>query len=105
MEKTLKGMKFVRRQFPLRLVFAGTVHRSQGRALQRAGIDYRTKFWEHGQRYVALSLVKSPGGLCILLPDDMDDFTIRPPVDFDVVQILETMESSRTLPIPQIFAW
>jgi hypothetical protein len=32
----------------------------------------------------------------------MDDFTIRPPVDFDVVQILETMESSRALPIPQI---
>jgi hypothetical protein len=32
----------------------------------------------------------------------MDDSTIRPPVDLDVVQILETMESSRTLPIPQI---
>jgi hypothetical protein len=32
----------------------------------------------------------------------MDDFTLRPPVDLDVVQIFETMESSRALPLPQI---
>jgi hypothetical protein len=32
----------------------------------------------------------------------MDDFTIRPAVDVDVVQILETMRSSRPLPIPRI---
>jgi hypothetical protein len=32
----------------------------------------------------------------------MEDFTISPPVDLDVVQILETMESSTALPIPQI---
>jgi hypothetical protein len=59
--------------------------------LQQAVIDYRTKFWEHGQLYVASSRVKSPVDLCILLSDDMDDFTIRTPVDLDVVQILETM--------------
>jgi hypothetical protein len=50
---------------------------------------------------VALSRVKSPGDLCILAPDDMDNFTIRPAVDVDVVQILETAQSSRPLPIPQ----
>jgi hypothetical protein len=33
----------------------------------------------------------------------MDDFTIRPAVDVDLVQILETMQSSRPLPIPQIW--
>jgi hypothetical protein len=51
---------------------------------------------------VALSGVKSPGDLHILLPDDMDDFTIRPAVDVDVLQILETMQSSGPLPMPQI---
>jgi hypothetical protein len=37
-----------------------------------------------------------------LLTDDTGDFTIRPAVDLDVVQILETVQSSRPLPIPQI---
>jgi hypothetical protein len=32
----------------------------------------------------------------------MDDSAIRPAVDVDVVQILETMQSSKPLPIPQI---
>jgi hypothetical protein len=32
----------------------------------------------------------------------MNDFTIRPPVDGDVVQILERSQSSRPRPIPQI---
>jgi hypothetical protein len=51
---------------------------------------------------VALSGVKSPGDLCILLPDDMDDFTIRALVNLDIAQILETMQSSRPLLISQI---
>jgi hypothetical protein len=60
------------------------------------------KFLEHGQLYVALAQVKNPGDFCILLPSGIDDFTIRPAVDIDVVQILETMQSSRPPPIPQI---
>jgi hypothetical protein len=104
MEKQSNGMKFVRWQLPLRLLFAGTVHRSQGMTLQRAVIDCRTQFWKHDQPYVALSRVKSPADLCILLPNDMDDFTIRPPVDPDVVQIVESMSPSGgpliALPLP-----
>jgi hypothetical protein len=53
----------------LRLIFAGTVHRSQGMMLQRAVIDCRMKFLEHGQLYVARSGVKNAGDLCILLPE------------------------------------
>jgi hypothetical protein len=102
MEKTSNGMKFTRCRLPSRLILVGAEHRSQGMTLQRAVINYRTKFWEHGQLYVALSRVKSPVDLCIFLPDDLDGFTIDAPVDLDVVQILETMESSRSLPIPQI---
>jgi hypothetical protein len=53
------------------------------------------KFKKHGQLCLVLSGVKSPGGLCILLPDDMDAFSLRPPIDLDVVQILETMQPFR----------
>jgi hypothetical protein len=95
MEETSNGMKFTRCQLPLQLIFTETVHRSQEMTLQRAVIDYRTKFWEHGQLYVALSRVRTPVDPCMLLPDNMDDSTIRPPIDLDVAQILETMESSR----------
>jgi hypothetical protein len=74
MEKTSNEMKFTRCQLPLQLIFAGTVHRSQGMTLQRSVLDYRTKFWEHGQLYVVLSRAKSPVDLCIVLPGDTDDF-------------------------------
>jgi hypothetical protein len=91
MEKDCNGMKFQRWQVPVRLIFAGTVHRSQGMTLNRAVIDCRTKFWEHGQLYVALSRVRNPKNLCILLPADDPDSTIRPTVDPDVVEIVNAM--------------
>jgi hypothetical protein len=51
---------------------------------------------------VAVSGVKSPGDLYILLPDDMDAFTLGPAVDINVVQILKMVRSSRPLSLPQI---
>jgi ATP-dependent exoDNAse (exonuclease V) alpha subunit len=80
-------MKGVRWQLSLRLLFAGTVHRSQGMTLQRAVIDCRTKFWEHRQLHVALSRVKSRADLCIFLPLDIDDIMIQLPMDLDVAQL------------------
>jgi hypothetical protein len=45
MEKTLNDMKFIRRQWLLLLIFAGTVHGSQGITLQRAVTHCHMKFW------------------------------------------------------------
>jgi hypothetical protein len=59
------------------MLFAGTVQRSQGMTLQRAVKDCRTKFWEHGQLYVALSPVKSPADLWILLLSNLGDVMFR----------------------------
>jgi hypothetical protein len=67
--------------------------------LQRAVIDCRTKFWKHGQLYVALSGVKSSADLCILFHDDVDEFSICPAVDADDVQIVESMNHSGRRPI------
>jgi ATP-dependent exoDNAse (exonuclease V) alpha subunit len=78
MEKISIRIRFVRCQLPSRLVFVGTVHRSQGMTLEPAVIHCRTKFWERGRLYVALSRVNNPTDLCILLPPDIHDFFIRP---------------------------
>ncbi len=60
-----KGSKVVRFQYPLVLAWAGTIHSSQGRTLQKLVVSFDNMFAK-GQAYVALSRVTSSSGLHIL---------------------------------------
>jgi hypothetical protein len=60
------GVQVRRRQFPIRLAFASTVHKSQGRTLSRVVVDLRSAFFTPGQLYVALSRTRREQDVLIL---------------------------------------
>jgi len=86
-------------QFPLRLAWAVTIHKSQGKTYDRAVIDLGSGAFAPGQTYVALSRLTSLDGLYLsraLRPSDIK-------VDEDVRRFMrEAWEArSSTPPLPQ----
>jgi ATP-dependent DNA helicase PIF1 len=65
-------------QFPMRLGWAITIHKSQGMTLDRAYIDLGCGIFAHGQLYVALSRVVSLEGLALSRPIDPSDIIVEP---------------------------
>lgn len=64
-KKTANG--FIRKQIPLKLAWALTIHKSQGLTLTRASVALGGAF-DYGQAYTALSRVTSMSGLWLTTP-------------------------------------
>jgi len=84
--------KFI--QFPLKLAWAITIHKSQGLTFEKAIIDARASF-AHGQVYVALSRCKTLEGLVLSSP--IADFSVKN--DNTVVRFTDDVERNQPGPV------
>jgi ATP-dependent DNA helicase PIF1 len=76
-------------QFPLRLAWAVTIHKSQGKTYDRAIVDLGQRSFAPGQTYVALSRITELDGLYLTRPLRPSDII----VDQDVRRFMEKAQS------------
>ena len=63
-------------QLPIKLAWAVTIHKSQGKTFDKATIDFGSGTFAHGQAYVALSRVRSLEGITLKTPLTAKDVRI-----------------------------
>jgi len=68
------------KQIPIRLAWAITIHKSQGKTFTNVAIDLGRGAFAHGQTYVALSRATSLSGLKLIKPLRHDNIIVDPKV-------------------------
>ncbi|NNE29168.1 MAG: AAA family ATPase, partial [Saprospiraceae bacterium] len=66
------------KQFPIKLAWAITIHKSQGKTFERVIIDMGRGAFEHGQTYVALSRCRTLEGIVLKKPLQPRDIMVDP---------------------------
>jgi exonuclease III len=106
--KNLTHLK-IRKQFPIKLACARTIHRSQGLTLDRVAFD-PAGIRIHGLVYTALSRVRNIESLYLLHPLKMDNFKVKQKIDIEMQRLrtiakwnlaydLESIKSSTNISI------
>jgi hypothetical protein len=67
-------------QFPIKLAYAFTIHKSQGQTYDKIYFDLESPVFAPGQLYVALSRVKSKNGLYLTKPITIGDIIVDPKI-------------------------
>jgi len=78
-------------QYPVRLAFAVTIHKSQGKTFERAVIDVGRGTFAHGQMYVALSRCTTLDGIVLVKPIRKTHILM----DWQVVKFLTSFQYNR----------
>lgn len=76
-------------QLPMRLAWAVTIHKAQGKTFDRVVVDFERAAFEHGQAYVALSRARSLDGLGLARPMRATDVRL----DRSVVRFLTGIQA------------
>ena len=66
------GFDWQRIQFPVKLAFAMTIHKSQGQTLDKAAVWLQDPCFGHGQLYVAASRVGDPANIKFFIKSKAD---------------------------------
>lgn len=78
------------KQYPLKLAWAITIHKSQGQTFDRVIIDFGNGTFSSGQAYVALSRVKTFEGLFLKKKLNLSDVF----VDYEIINYAKTFNNT-----------